>query len=219
MKGPGRFWVLAVILSGMALSMSGCKQLEARDQLNKGCEAYKAGHYDEAIEHFQQATQLDPTLPTAKMYLGKALEQNVVPGLTTPDNLKTANEAMDIFKEVLDQNPNDVNSMKEIAGIYFSIKDLDNAEYLAEEGSCRRSQRCRGRLYRRRDRLDQGAPEQADRVAVRRPERRWQGQHEGAQERDGAPGAAECAAHRRRPQVPDHGRQRIAPTSTTPCST
>ena len=129
MNGPGRFWVLAVVLSGMALSMSGCKQLEARDQLNKGCEAYKSGHYDEAIEHFQEATQLDPALPTAKMYLGKALEQNVVPGLTTPDNLNTANKAMEIFKQVLDQNPNDVNSMKEIAGIYFSIKDLDNAEF------------------------------------------------------------------------------------------
>ncbi len=129
MNGPGRFWVLAVVLSGMALSMSGCKQLEARDQLNKGCEAYKSGRYDEAIEHFQQATQLDPSLPTAKMYLGKALEQNVVPGLTTPDNLNTANKAMEIFKQVLDQNPNDVNSMKEIAGIYFSIKDMDDAEF------------------------------------------------------------------------------------------
>lgn len=128
MKGPGRFWALAVVLSGLALSMSGCKQLQARDQLNKGVEAYKAGHYDEAIDHFQQATELDPTLPTAKMYLGKALEQNVVPGLTTPENLKTANRAMDIFKEVLQQNPNDVNSMKEIAGIYFSIKDFDDAE-------------------------------------------------------------------------------------------
>lgn len=128
MKGPGRFWVLAVILSGAALSMSGCKQLAARDHLNKGVEAYKAGHYDEAIDNFQQATQLDPSLSTAKMYLGKALEQNVVPGLTTADNVATANKAMDIFKQVLDEHPNDVNSMKEIAGIYFSIKDLNNAE-------------------------------------------------------------------------------------------
>jgi tetratricopeptide (TPR) repeat protein len=127
MSGRGRFWVLAVILSGMALAMSGCNQLAARDQLNKGVEAFKNGHYDEAVEHFQKATELDPNLPMAKMYLGKALEQNVVPGLTTPDNLKTANEAMDIFKQVLAQNPNDVNSMKEIAGIYFSIKDLDEA--------------------------------------------------------------------------------------------
>jgi tetratricopeptide (TPR) repeat protein len=112
----------------MVLSLSGCKQLEARDQLNKGCEDYKAGHYDTAIEHFQQATELDPSLPMAKTYLATALAQNVVPGLTTPDNLKTANQAMDIFKQVLTQNPNDVNSMKQIAGIYFSINDMDDAE-------------------------------------------------------------------------------------------
>lgn len=128
MNGPGRFWVLAIVLSGMMLSTSGCKQLEARDQLNKGVEDYKAGHYDTAIEHFQQATELDPNLPMAKTYLATALAQNVVPGLTTPDNLKTANQAMDIFKQVLAQNPSDVNTIKQIAGIYLSIKDLDDAE-------------------------------------------------------------------------------------------
>jgi tetratricopeptide (TPR) repeat protein len=128
MNGPGRFWVLAVVLSGMVLAMSGCSQLEARDQLNKGCEAYKAGHYDEAIEHFQKATELDPSLPMAKTYLATALAQNVVPGLNTPDNMKTANQAMDIFKQVLAQSPNDINTMKQIAGLYLSTKDLDNAE-------------------------------------------------------------------------------------------
>ncbi len=128
MNGAARFWALAVILTGMVLSMSGCNQLLARDQLNKGCEAYKSGHYDEAIEHFQKATELDPTLPMAKTYLATALAQNVAPGVTTPDNLKTANQAIDIFKEVLATNPNDSNSMKQIAGIYFSIKELDQAE-------------------------------------------------------------------------------------------
>ncbi len=60
MNGPARFWVLAVTLTGMVVSMSGCNQLEARDQLNKGVDAYKSAHYDEAIEHFQKATELDP---------------------------------------------------------------------------------------------------------------------------------------------------------------
>jgi len=128
MNGPARFWALAVTLTGMVLSMSGCSQLEARDQLNKGVEAYKSAHYEEAIEHFQKATELDPTLPMAKTYLATALAQNVVPGMTTPDNLKTANQAIEIFKDVLNGNPNDVNSMKQIAGIYFSINDMDNAE-------------------------------------------------------------------------------------------
>jgi tetratricopeptide (TPR) repeat protein len=128
MNGPARFSALAVTLAGMVLSMSGCSQLEARDQLNKGVDAYKSARYEEAIDHFQKATQLDPTLPMAKTYLATALAQNVVPGLTTPENLKTANQSIEIFQEVLQKDPNDVNSMKQIAGIYFSLKNLDKAE-------------------------------------------------------------------------------------------
>jgi tetratricopeptide (TPR) repeat protein len=91
-------------------------------------EAYKGAHYEEAIGHFQKATQLDPTLPMAKSYLATALAQNVVPGLDTPDNLKTAQQAIDIFQEVLARDPHDINSMKQIAGIDFSIKKLDEAK-------------------------------------------------------------------------------------------
>jgi tetratricopeptide (TPR) repeat protein len=128
MNRPARFSALAVILAGLVLSMSGCSQLEARDQLNKGVDAYKSAHYEEAIDHFQKATELDPNLPMAKTYLATALAQNIVPGLTTPENLKTANQAIGIFQQVLDKNPSDVNSMKQIAGIYFNLKNLDQAE-------------------------------------------------------------------------------------------
>lgn len=112
----------------MVLSISGCNRLAARDQLNKGVDAYKSGKYEEAIGHFQKATELDPTLPMAKSYLATALSQNIVPGLDTPDNLKTANQAISIFQEVLTKNPDDVNSLKQIAGIYFNIKKLDDAK-------------------------------------------------------------------------------------------
>jgi len=128
MNGPARFWVFAMTLAGMAVGMSGCNQLAARDQLNKGVDAYKSAHYDEAIEHFQKATDLDPNLPMAKTYLATALAQNVVPGMTTPENLKNANQAINIFKDVLATNPNDVNSMKQIAGIYFSVNQLEDAK-------------------------------------------------------------------------------------------
>jgi len=128
MNGPARFWVFAVTLAGMAVGMTGCNQLAARDQLNKGVDAYKSAHYDEAIDHFQRATQLDPNLPMAKTYLATALAQNVVPGMTTPENMKNANQAIGIFKEVLATNPNDVNSMKQIAGIYFSVNQLEDAK-------------------------------------------------------------------------------------------
>jgi tetratricopeptide (TPR) repeat protein len=128
MNRPARITALVVVLAGMVLSISGCNRLKARDQLNKGVDAYKAAHYEEAIGHFQQAIQLDPTLPTAKSYLATALSQNIVPSLETPDNLKTAQEAIDIFQQVLNTNPNDVNSLKQIAGIYFQIKKFDQAK-------------------------------------------------------------------------------------------
>ena len=128
MNGPARITAFAVTLAGMVLSMSGCDQLQARDQLNKGVEAYKSAHFEEAISHFQRATKLDPNLPMAKTYLATALAQNVVPGLDTVENLKTAQEAIDIFQEVLAKNPNDSTSLKQIAGIYFQIKKLDDAK-------------------------------------------------------------------------------------------
>ncbi|MGA8743574.1 MAG: tetratricopeptide repeat protein [Terracidiphilus sp.] len=128
MNRPARITALAVALAGMVLSMGGCNRLQARDQLNKGVEAYKSARYEEAIGHFQKATELDPSLPMAKSYLATALAQNVVPGLETPDNLKNAQQAISIFQEVLAKEPNDVNSLKQIAAIYFSIKKFDDAK-------------------------------------------------------------------------------------------
>jgi tetratricopeptide (TPR) repeat protein len=128
MTRSARFSVFAVALVGMVLAMSGCNRLAARDQLNKGVDAYKAGKYEEAINHFQKATELDPSLPMAKSYLATALSQNIVPGLTTVENLKTANQAISIFQQILAKDPSDVNSIKQIAGIYFNIKKLDEAK-------------------------------------------------------------------------------------------
>ena len=128
MNRPARITAFAVALAGMVLSMSGCNKLAARDHLNKGVEAYKSAHYEEAINHFQQATRLDPKLPMAKTYLATALAQNVVPGLETPENLKSANDAIELFKQVLADDPNDVNSIKQIAGIYYQIKKTDDAK-------------------------------------------------------------------------------------------
>ena len=128
MNRSARLPILAASLVVMAVTFTGCNRLAARDQLNKGVEAYKAGKYEIAISHFQTAIKDDPTLPMAKNYLATALSQNIVPGLDTPDNVKMATQAIDIYKEVLQQDPSDVNSMKGIASLYFNIKKLDDAK-------------------------------------------------------------------------------------------
>ena len=102
-------------------------ETEARAELRMGVNSYKSARYDEAIEHFQKAVDLDPDLPLAKTYLGVSLAQNVIPGLDTPDNMKTAQQSIDIFKQVLAKDPHDVNTMKQIAGVFFNVKRLDDA--------------------------------------------------------------------------------------------
>lgn len=103
------------------------KAATASDELNEGVAAYRNGRYDEAIAHFQKAAELDPEMLTAKIYLATALAQNVVPRLDTPDNLMTAQQAVDIFQQVLEKTPHDVNSMKQVAGIYFAVDKPDDA--------------------------------------------------------------------------------------------
>ena len=67
----------------------------ARAEANQGIDAFKSAHYDEAIAHFQRAVELDPDSILAKSYLGSALSENVVPGVQSPENLETAQRAID----------------------------------------------------------------------------------------------------------------------------
>ena len=127
MNRSARLPVLAAVSLAMMISTTGCEKLKARDQLNKGVASYKAGKYEEAIQHFQSASTLDPKLPAAKEYLATALSQNVVPGLDSPENLKTANQAIATFQAVLQEHPDDVNSLKGVASLYYNTKKLDTA--------------------------------------------------------------------------------------------
>src|SRR3981081_1143555 len=78
-----------LMLAGVALALLssvGCNKLRARDQLNKGVQSYKNSKYEEAINHFQQAVELDPSLLNARMYLATAYAQQYIPGADSPDN-------------------------------------------------------------------------------------------------------------------------------------
>lgn len=124
---------MAAAFLAMLTMTTGCNRLKARDQLNKGVAAYKNAKYEEAIGHFQNAVNLDPSLPMAKLYLATAYAQQVVPDLTTPDNLKNANMAIQGFQAVLDKDPKDISSLKGIAGLYFQIDQFDKAKEWQEK--------------------------------------------------------------------------------------
>ena len=125
-----RIFTLAAVALAL-ISASGCNKLRARDQLNKGVESYKDSKYELAIGHFQKAVELDPTLINARMYLATAFVSQYIPGVDDPDNLRTANQAIDEYKQVIDMNPSreqKVNSAKGIAYLYLNMKKWDDAK-------------------------------------------------------------------------------------------
>ena len=121
--------VLAIVAFSMALLAStGCNKLRARDQLNKGVQAYKNAKFEEAIERFKNAVALDPNLLNARLYLATAYAQQYIPGADTPENNRMAEQAIAEFKKVLDRDPKNINSIKGIAALYFQMKKFDQAK-------------------------------------------------------------------------------------------
>src|SRR6202050_5250798 len=93
--------MLTLAAAALALFSSvGCGKLRARDQLNKGVAAYKNAKYEEAINHFQDAVSLDPSLTNARLYLATAFAQQYIPGVDAPDNLRNADQAVEQYKAV-----------------------------------------------------------------------------------------------------------------------
>src|SRR6202046_3182905 len=130
MNKNARLFTLAAVTLALFSSV-GCNKLRARDQLNKGVKAYKDSHYEQAIDHFQQSVQLDPGLINARMYLATAYVSQYIPGVDSPDNLRTAQQAIDEYQRVIDANPareQKVNSAKGIAYLYLNEKKWDDAK-------------------------------------------------------------------------------------------
>src|SRR5438128_10263809 len=104
MKQRKRF-VLA-FLAILALSATSCAKLQARDNLNKGVRAFRDAHYENAVNYFKQAVQLDPDLTTAEIYLATAYSQQYVPGGRGEENDKNAELAIQTFEDVVKREPN-----------------------------------------------------------------------------------------------------------------
>jgi tetratricopeptide (TPR) repeat protein len=117
---------VALLLGGV-----GCDKLKARDQLNKGVQAFKNAKYEEAIEHFNQSVTLDPSLMTARLYLGTAYMQQYIPGADTPENNRNAELAIEEFKKVLAAGnatrENKLHGLKSIASLYYNMKNFDKS--------------------------------------------------------------------------------------------
>ena len=120
--------LLVVALAVLALAGTGCQKLKARDELNKGVQAFRGGSYPTAVEHFKTAVSLDPTFLTSREYLAMAYFMQFVPGAESPENNRLAQAAHDEFMKVLEVDPKNAVAMATLAQLYFSQKKLDEAQ-------------------------------------------------------------------------------------------
>jgi tetratricopeptide (TPR) repeat protein len=108
----------------------------ASSEMSAGVTAYESAMYERAIEHFQTAVKLDPTLAKAHLYLATALSQMYIPGADSPDNLALAEKSMAEFKSVLANDPSpqqQIQTLRSLASLNFNMKHFDDArEYFQQ---------------------------------------------------------------------------------------
>ena len=119
--------VVVLAIAAMTVFATSCEKLKARDQLNKGVQAFKSAQYPQAVERFKTAVEYDPTFATARLYLATAYMQQYIPGAESPENVQMATAAYDQFQKVLDQDPKNELAVASIASLLFNEKKLDDA--------------------------------------------------------------------------------------------
>jgi Flp pilus assembly protein TadD len=115
------------LLGIFALASTSCAKLQARDNLNKGVRAFREAHYENAVNYFQKAIELDPELSMAEVYLGTAYLQQYIPGAMSEDNQKNADMAIATFQKILQREPNNPSAIAGLASIYQNTGQLQKA--------------------------------------------------------------------------------------------
>ena len=69
--------------------------------MNQGVSAFKNAKYGDAVEHFEQAIELDPQQSQRPLYLATAYMSQWIPGAESPENHGVRNKAKDEFLKVL----------------------------------------------------------------------------------------------------------------------
>lgn len=129
MNGKTRRWLggiaALVAIALLAVGTAGCgnlvNKLKARDKLNKGVNLYKNAKFDEAIQMFTEAKDLDPELINARLYLATTYASQFIPNAPSEENQKRGENAIREFKEVLEIDPQNLAAIDGIGSILFQM--------------------------------------------------------------------------------------------------
>jgi tetratricopeptide (TPR) repeat protein len=112
---------------------TGEAKTQARDFLKQGVQAFRTGQFDQAIEDFRRAKELDPSLLNASLYLATAYANQYVPGAPSKENVELGKQAIQEFQEVLSGDPGNLSAIDGIGSILYTMAGTPfNPETMAE---------------------------------------------------------------------------------------
>jgi tetratricopeptide (TPR) repeat protein len=121
-------WLLLALCAGLIVIGTGCAKLKSRDEMNKGVQAYRNNHYAEAVNHFKQAVEYDPSNKNARLYLATSYMIQWIPGAESPDNKKNHDMAQKTFEEVLQKDPKDSLALASMASMAYNSASAGTPE-------------------------------------------------------------------------------------------
>lgn len=146
-----------VAMVGLALLVaysSGCSmvnKIRSKNELNETARAYKNGNFEEAEQHARRALELDPNNKTAPIFIARTIHSQYKPGIDSAENKQKAQEAIEAYQQILQNDPTNEEGYKAVAALYGAIKD---------------DQKLRDWIAQRANNTNLPAPERAEAMAI-----------------------------------------------------
>ena len=119
---------IAIPMAVLVVATSGCSvinRIRAKNELNEAARAYRESHFDEAEQRSRRALELDPDNKTAPIFIARTIHAQYRPGVSSPENVAKANEAIEAYKRILEKDPQNDEAYKAIAFLYERTKAED----------------------------------------------------------------------------------------------
>jgi TonB family protein len=114
---------IVVMLAAASAAFGQADAEEARKELNLGARAYRAGRFAEAEQRFRRALELDPLQKNAQLFIARAVQQQYLPGVQTPENVAVGEKAVAAYQEMLAKDPGNDDAFKAVVFLYGQMKN------------------------------------------------------------------------------------------------
>ncbi|HEX8283823.1 MAG TPA: TonB family protein [Pyrinomonadaceae bacterium] len=116
---------LALALAASAVCLGQTNADAARQEVNLGARAYRAGRFAEAEQRFRRALELDPDGKHTRLFIARAVQQQYKPGDMTPENVAAGERALAAYQDILARDPANEDAYKATVFIYGQLKRDD----------------------------------------------------------------------------------------------